>query len=60
MWHADMKEKGEHCILDGGIQLATLKKARIIVPRQSYLFELDPTNTKAIDELRVLVSKEAV
>ena len=60
MWHSDLKERREHCILEEATELAALQKSRVIVPRQSLLFELDPTNSKTIQDMRVLISEEAV
>jgi hypothetical protein len=46
LWHADLKAKDEHSLLES----RTLKS--ILMPRQSLLFKIDPTNTRPLDEVR--------
>ena len=60
MWHAAMVRQHEHCVLEDDAELAALQKSSVLVPRQSYLFELDPTDSKTIQDMRILVMEEAL
>ena len=46
MWHADLKSKGEESLLER----LTIKN--VLVPRQSLIFEIDPTNSRPLNEVR--------
>ena len=45
MWHADLESKGETPLLE------RLAIKNVLVPRQSLLFQVDPTNTRPLNEL---------
>ena len=47
-------------MLEDDDELEGLRKSRVLVPRQSYLFEVDPTNSNTVEDMRVLVMEEAL
>jgi hypothetical protein len=46
LWHADLKAKDEHALLE------TRMLKNVIVPRQSLLFKIDPTNSRPLNDVR--------
>jgi hypothetical protein len=58
MWHSTMRRQLEHCVLRDVHEPAALMKWKVLVPRQSYIFGLDPTNARSVDELGLLVHEE--
>jgi hypothetical protein len=49
-----MERASEHCVLLDVEEQVKLRKSRMLVSRQSYLFELEPINAHSVDEMRIL------
>ncbi len=50
MWFSNMASKGDHSVLQDVGERVELKK--VLVPRSSLLFNLDPVNSLSLDEMR--------
>ena len=57
-WHLAMFQQREHCTLLDAEEKLNLMNAQLIMPRQEFLFELDPTGSRTLADMRTLVAEE--
>jgi hypothetical protein len=52
-----MEQQHEHCVLQDDEEMEWLSKSKLLFPRQSLLFKLDPTKALSVGDLcRVIAS----
>ena len=56
--HSQMARATELCVLTEDKEMEMISKSKIIFPRQSYLFKLDPNNRLSVQELRDLIAPD--
>ena len=58
-WHSEMIRNNEKCRLLEDEEFQKLRKAKVLVPRQSVLFKLDPVNALTVTQVRELLEHDA-